>query len=75
MGWDMKNKYKGVCDRCGKVVHAGTGTLTFVRPHKVDWPIAKGQIGDIAILEHPECRAKYAGTNVHHRYDPAPADG
>lgn len=75
MGWDMTNKYKGKCDRCGKVVEAGAGSLTFVRPSKVNWPHVKGSIRDVAILEHPDCREKYGDTDIHHIFNPAPTDG
>jgi hypothetical protein len=75
MTWKMENKYRGKCDRCGKTVKAGEGFLTFVRPHSVDWPHPKGVRGDIGILEHRECHEKYAGTNVHHIHNPAPANG
>lgn len=63
------NQYADTCYRCGERVEAGQGVFEYERSPGVRWPEGRFQ-RDWPLVEHHECRAKYAGTDVHYRYNP-----
>ena len=67
----MRNRYEAICYRCGEPVAAGEGEMSFTRhTHRQEWPIA-APLMPFAIVEHVACAEKYAGTYVHHKYNPS----
>lgn len=56
------------------MVMPGEGSHRYVDPVKVGRPRV-GLYPEIDLLEHHECREKYDGTDVSHRYNPVTTDG
>lgn len=52
----MRNKYKGICYRCGEVVLPGEGHFEKKVGTKNSWRV-----------QHASCAIKYRGTKVHYR--------
>lgn len=64
------NKFRARCYRCGEWVGEGEGVFDYEGSPGSRWPEARYQ-RNWPMTEHPECHAKYAGTNVHYRMSPA----
>lgn len=70
---DMINRYAGTCYRCGSRVKPEAGIVTFEDFPGTRWPVLNGT-RRMTLIEHPDCRIKYAGTDVHHVYKPDETD-
>ena len=69
----MKNRWEGICYRCGGTVAAGEGEVEVIDVPGRRWPELGFGIRSTTVVEHLDCREKHRGTNVHHRYAPAPS--
>lgn len=69
----MYNRFKGTCYRCGKTVPAGKGVVSFERRPRDRWNIPNYTYSrnGMTLVEHRECREKYAGSDVHHIFNPS----
>ena len=56
----MRNKFRGVCYRCGEVVEKGEGHFEKIRRNHVRAP---GEAGKWR-LQHAECAIEFAGTQT-----------
>lgn len=65
----MRNRYKSICFRCGEAVQAEHGLVSFESFPGLRWK-QMGQIKSVTLVEHDACRIKYAGTDVHHVFNP-----
>lgn len=69
VGMSEANRYPGICYRCGKEVAAGKGVFSYERSPGVRWSVARFQ-RNWPMVEHKACRERFAGTDVHYRYQP-----
>lgn len=66
----MRNRYRARCYRCGEWVAPEAGVVTFERNPRRRWPEHHFQLNGETLVEHDECAARYAGTDVHYHYNP-----
>lgn len=64
------NKFAGECYRCGGTVAAEAGYFSFEGSPGLRWPAGRFQ-RNWPLVEHKDCADLYAGTNVHHVFQPA----
>lgn len=68
----MRNRFPGICYRCGRHVEAQQGHFESVtKAHRERWP--KLGLGKW-LTQHAECAIKYRGTTTHHLYEPDAGD-
>lgn len=63
------NKYDGKCCRCGGHVKANEGVVTFETFPGLKWKVLLSE-KSLMLLEHPECKERYGGSDVHFIYNP-----
>jgi len=62
------NKYPTKCYRCGERCEAGEGLVSYPTwDHLKAWP---RRPQGMVLVEHKGCAEKFAGTFVHHMYQP-----
>lgn len=62
----MRNKYAGVCYRCGKQVNPGEGHFEKVQQvhYKKHGDLLRGEKW---LTQHSDCAIKYRGTDQHYK--------
>ena len=65
----MRNKFPGICYRCGASVKTGEGHFERVsKLHFKKW--GNPWFDSWWLTQHAECAIKYRNTSVHYKYDP-----
>lgn len=61
----MRNRFKGICYRCGSTVEKGAGHFERYRKQ-----LSNGSKVVRWRVQHAECAIKYRGTNIHYIDNP-----
>lgn len=65
-----RNRYTATCYRCGGTVHPDQGVVSHLRlDQKQAWQAMAG-LRNVLLIEHDACAERYAGTFIHHIYQP-----